>query len=83
MPRGFVVTAVGLPFAAVVFPDESDEKSCIYGNTTFVCECTLSTANNSKTSKKLNFLQKLGIIIVKIIAGIGLLFFLTNYVFAN
>ena len=34
-------------------------------------------------SKKLNFLQKLGIIIVKVIAGIGLLFFLTNYVFVN
>ena len=33
--------------------------------------------------KKLNFLQKLGIIIVKVIAGIGLLFFLTNYVFVN
>ena len=27
--------------------------------------------------------KKLGIIIVKVIAGIGLLFFLTNYVFVN
>ncbi len=34
-------------------------------------------------SKKLNLLQKIGFILVKVISALGILFFLVNYVFVN
>ena len=49
----------------------------------FIPIIVISTSILTVANKKLNFLQKLGIIIMKVIAGLGLLFFLTNYVFAN
>lgn len=49
----------------------------------FIPIIVIYTSILTVANKKLNFLQKLGIIIMKVIAGLGLLFFLTNYVFAN
>ena len=34
-------------------------------------------------SKKLNLLQKIGFILVKVISALGILFFPVNYVFVN
>ena len=49
----------------------------------FIPIIVIYTSILTVANKKLNFLQKLGIIIMKVIAGLVLLFFLTNYVFDN